>query len=64
MEEPAEKKKCWEIDWRSVVEPLAASQPEYWPSFLNNCGGCVAYKNYAEEMQARINAVKTLIRDD
>ncbi len=55
---------CWEVDWRSVVEPLSASQQEYWVSFFKNCGSCVAYKNHVEEMQARINAVKTLVRDD
>ncbi|MHB1361524.1 MAG: hypothetical protein ACYCW5_02855 [Thermoleophilia bacterium] len=59
-----ESKGCWEIDWKSIVARLDASQRTYWLSFLNNCENCIAYKNHTEEMQARIDAVKSLVYDD
>ena len=59
-----EGKGCWEVDWKSIVERLDATQRTYWLSFLNNCGNCIAYQAHPQEMQARIDAVRSLVNDD
>lgn len=59
-----EEKGCWEVDWKSIVVSLPASQQEYWLSFLDSCENCVAYKAHPQEMQARIDAVRSMIFDD
>ncbi|MBI5870616.1 MAG: hypothetical protein HZB44_06650 [Actinobacteria bacterium] len=55
---------CWEVDWEAVVTVLPGSQREYWLSFLASCEKCIAYQAHPEEMQGRIDAVRSLIQAD
>jgi len=55
---------CWEVDWVDIVSELPGSQREYWLSFLASCENCDAYKAHAEEMQGKIDAVRSMIQHD
>lgn len=55
---------CWEVDWEAMVSALPGSQREYWLSFLASCENCVAYQAHPEQMQGRLDAVRSLIKDD
>ncbi len=57
-------KSCWEIDWREVIKYLPASQQEYWYSHMDRCPECIAFKSHPEEMQARIDELKSFYLND
>lgn len=57
-------KSCWEVDWREVIKYLPASQQEYWYTHMNRCPECIVFKRHPEEMQARIEQLKSFYLND
>lgn len=57
-------KSCWQMDWREVIENLPASQQEYWYSHMDRCPECAAYKKHPQEMQTRIDELKSFYLND